>query len=41
MNAPAGRRSVATAVITAVIAHWLISVCRATLTTYKGVELAL
>lgn len=41
MNALVGRRSAATAVITAVVARWLMSVCRATLTTYKGAELAL
>ena len=35
MNAPVGRRSAATAVITAAIAHWMTYVFRATVTTYK------
>jgi hypothetical protein len=40
MNAQVGRRSVVSAVITAAIAHWMTYVFPATLTTYKGAELA-
>jgi hypothetical protein len=40
MNAPMVRRSVASAVAIAVIAHLMISVFPATVTTYNGGELA-
>jgi hypothetical protein len=40
MNAPVGRRSVASAVVIAVIARWTLSVFPAMVTIYKGVELA-
>ena len=41
MNAQVGRRSVVSAVITAAIAHWMTYVFPATVTTYRGAELAL
>ena len=41
MNAQVGRHSAVTAVITAVIAHWMTYVFPATVTTYKGAELVL
>ena len=40
MNGPVGHRSVASAVVIAVIAHLMISVFPATVTTCKGAELA-
>jgi hypothetical protein len=40
MNAPVGRRSVATAVITAEIARLMTFAFPATVTTYRGAELA-